>query len=172
MSIAILESKLNRLKISIQIQGNKIIIGKPKIDSLVFWSLIIAPISASILIFYLSINGGYISSKQIILILFLLGTSIFNFGRMGIKKSNNNAIKVLHNSTIKIGNNKKFDNQNTQEFIYELKEIRDDVYEGKLILKDIENKQHVILGFDDENEQFIMNDLKWLTDFFTDYIKL
>jgi hypothetical protein len=167
----LLKTKLNRLKISVEIQGNKIIIGKPRLDPVLFWGLIIAPIAAAILILYLLISSDYFSTKYIIFIIFLCGTSLFNFGRMGIKWGNNNSIKTLHNSSIKIGESKKFDNKNILDFICEVKEIKDDLYQGKLLLEDSDNNLHVLFGFDDVSEQFVMNDLKWFADFFNEYVK-
>tara|TARA_B110000003_G_scaffold155176_1_gene155821 strand:- start:4530 stop:5078 length:549 start_codon:yes stop_codon:yes gene_type:complete len=175
----ILQLKLKRLKIKHFEQNGRIVIGKPKLDFVSFFGLIIFPFVVGIAL--LIIFGGNIidfqigRGKLITGIIFLFGTSIFNFSRMGSKWGNNSSTKTLINNSIKVkGDNQEitFNSENVQKLTVEVTEIREDLYEGTLNLVDLNDQKHIILGFDDENEQYLLNDLNWFVDYFSKYLKL
>lgn len=178
MSDILLQSKLNRLKISCKKEGNKIIIGKPKTDKTILFGLVIFPLFAAISGLTLMINNGYLYGKAVILIIGLVIFAIFNFGRIGKKLGQNNTIKILENNCIKIIEKKeikRFDTSNIIDIIYEIKENKlsnEIVYMGTILLKDTNDNFYQILGFDDEDEKLLKNDLEWISNYFLDYIKL
>ena len=175
----ILQLKLKRLKIKHFEQNGRIVIGKPKLDLVNFLGLIIFPLVAGITL--LILFGGNIiefeigRGKVIAALIFLFGTAFFNFTRMSSKWGNNSSTKTLVNNSIKIKDENleiTFNSENVKELIPEIKEIREDLYEGTLNLIDLNNQKHIILGFDDENEQYLLNDLNWFVDYFSKYLKI
>jgi hypothetical protein len=175
----ILQLKLKRLKIKYFEKNGRIVIGKPKFDFVNFFGLILFPFAVGITL--LILFGGNIINfeigrgKLIVGLIFLFGTAIFNFSRMGSKWGNNSSTKTLINNSIKIkGENQEitFNSESVQEISVEITEIREDLYEGTLSLVDLNDQKHIILGFDDENEQYLMNDLNWFADYFSKYLKL
>lgn len=180
MNLSILESKLKRHKISYSNENGKIIIGKPKKDYGTLIGLIIFPILSGIGICLLMIlnNVEFIGrhrGKIIAGIIFLFGTAFFNFSRIRAKKQSNSNLKILDYKTIKIKNEFGqyiFDSQNIRDFEYSTTQINDEIYEGTLYLIDNEGRKHQILGFDDENEKYILNDLKWFSEFLIDHVAL
>ena len=175
----ILQLKLKRLKIKYFEKNGKIIIGKPKLDLFNFFGLIIFPFVAGVVL--LIVFGGNIieieigRGKLIAVLIFLFATAIFNFSRMGSKWGNNSSTKTLINNSIKIKNEKQevtFNSENVQKLTVEITEIREDLYEGTINLLDLNNQKHIILGFDDENEKYLLNDLNWFEDYFSKYLKL
>ncbi|WP_299156152.1 hypothetical protein [uncultured Tenacibaculum sp.] len=171
----VLEQKLKRLKISYTNENGKIIIGKSKVDYFTLLGLIILPLISFLVILYFVINYSFFSGK-IITFLFLMGGSFLFYSKRYIsKKKNNSALKRLSDNAIFFEDNtfqKRFDLNNTREFKYSMNEISEDTYEGILLLVDTDNNQHKILAFDDENEQYLHNDLKWFIDYFSKYIKI
>ena len=88
---------------------------------------------------------------------------------------NNSSTKTLINNSIKIKDENHeitFNSENIQELSVEITEIREDLSEGTLKLIDLNGEKHIILGFDDENEQYLLNDLNWFVDYFSKYLKL
>ena len=175
----ILQLKLKRLKIKYFEKNGKIIIEKPKLDLFNFLGLIIFPFVAGVVL--LIVFGGNIieieigRGKLIAVLIFSFATAIFNFSRMGSKWGNNSSTKTLINNSIKIKNEKQevtFNSENVQKLTVEITEIREDLYEGTINLLDLNNQKHIILGFDDENEKYLLNDLNWFEDYFSKYLKL
>ncbi|WP_405567106.1 hypothetical protein [Polaribacter sp. Asnod6-C07] len=171
--------KLKRLKIKHFEQNGRIVIGKPKLDLVNFFGLIIFPLVTGITL--LILFGGNIiefeigRGKIIATLIFLFGTAIFNFTRMGSKWGNNSSTKTLVNNSIKIKDENleiTFNSENVKELKPEITEIKEDFYEGTLNLIDLNDQKHIILGFDDENEQYLLNDLNWFVDFFSKYLKI
>ena len=173
----ILESKLKRHKISYVSENGNIIIGKSKIDYSIVLGLIILPLLAAIGItaFLMWDNFDFFGAnrgKIIVGILFLFGTAIFNITRIISKKKSNSNLKTLTNQTIKIKNTSgeySFSYNNIIEFKYSVKEINKELYEGTLYLIDNKNQKHHILGFDDENEKYVLDDLIWFSHYFKEY---
>ena len=58
----------------------------------------------------------------------------------------------------------------TVGFEYSAKQIDKETYEGNLYLIDKEERIHQILEFDDENEKYVMNDLKWFSEYFMNHL--
>lgn len=171
----VLEQKLKRLKISYTNENKKIIIGKSKVDYFMLLGLIILPLLSFFVVLFFLINYSYFSGKGIALLLFL-GSSFLFYTKRYISKNNNNlAIKRLDNHSIIFedsSNQKKFNKSNTKEFKYKINEISEDTFEGVLLLTDIHNNHYTILAFDDENEQYLHNDLNWFIDYFSKYIQI
>ena len=180
MNTTVLESKLKRHKITYSNENGTIIIGKPQADYFTLIGLIILPglIAIGVAIFMFIINphiiGGH-SFKVITGITLLFGMSSFNYSRMKNKKKTNKHLKQLDPKMITITNDSastSFNAKNIQDFSFISQQINDDTYEGKLYLVDTEGKQHLILGFDDENEKYVLNDLKWFSGYFKDHVEL
>ncbi|MDT7832886.1 hypothetical protein RQM59_10880 [Flavobacteriaceae bacterium S356] len=175
MNTSLLELKLKRLKISFKKEGNKIIIGKAKTDVSQLFFLILTPLILSIFIVSYSLIKGWTLGKAYIFALLLFLFAIFNLKRIGIKKEANNHVKTLVNNTLKlvIGKDvKTFDSHSINRFTFTVKEIHNDMYEGKLFLLDKDDNSHLILGFDDDSEQLVQNDLVWFMDFLKLYLKM
>ena len=175
MNTSLLELKLKRLKISFQKEGRKVIIGKAKTDMTILFFLVLIPFILSISIVSYSLIMGWTLGKAYIFAIFLFFFAAFNFKRIGVKKEANNQIKTLLNNTIKItiGKNvQTFDVHSIDRFTFTVKEIQKDVFEGKLFLLDKDNNSHQILGFDDDSEQLVQNDLIWFIDFFKEYLRM
>lgn len=171
----VLEQKLKRLKISYVNENGKIIIGKTKVDYFILLGLITLPLIIFLVVLYLIINQGNFNSKIIVFLFLMLSTSLFYSKRYISKKKNNSALKRLDDNTIFFEDDsfqKRFDLNNTRKFKYSMNEISEDTYEGILLLLDTDNNQHKILAFDDENEQYLLNDLNWFVDYFSKYIKI
>ena len=113
--------------------------------------------------------------KIIVGIISLFFVGFFNISRIIIKKRANNNLKILQYKTIRIENElgkHNFDSKNTIGFEYFTKQIDEETYQGNLYLVDSENKQYQILGFDDDDEKYLLNDLKWFSEYLTNYIEL
>lgn len=105
-----------------------------------------------------------------IVTLFLIG--VFYFIRIKSKKQANKSIKTLINRSIIIKEEERkyiFDSSNISRFVYTVEEIEEGVIEVNLFLTDNEGYDHLILGFDDENEKYAINDLKWIAEYFAKY---
>lgn len=176
----ILESKLKRHKISYSNENGKIIIGKPQTDYTILIGLVAFPIIASIGISVLLIlnNVEFIvtnSGKVIAVIIFLFGSGLFNLSRIKSKKQANDTLKTLNYKNIKIKNEfgeYTFDSNNIKNFEYSAEKINEEIYEGNLYLIDKENNKHQILGFDDEKKDYVLDDLKWFSEYLIKYTKL
>ena len=180
MNNSILESKLKRHKISYSIENGKIIIGKPKKDYLTLIGLIALPVIIAAGLSLLIIVEGFDSFERhrwkiIPGIVFLFGSGFFNYSRMTNKKQANENLKTLDKESIKIKGDfgeYNFDSKNIKDFIFSAEQITEDSYEGNLYLLDDNDRQYQILGFDDENEKYILDDLKWFTEYFINHVKL
>lgn len=171
----VLEQKLKRLKISYANENGKIVVGKPKVDYFVTLGLVILPAIASFVTLWFILTYDVYKGKVFALLLFLASTSIFYLNRTLSKKKNNGTVKRLMNNSIVIEDKtsqQRFDSYNIKEFNYNIREISEDTLEGVLYLIDTENNHHKILGFDDENEQYLRNDLNWFIDYFSQYTQI
>ncbi|WP_127845824.1 hypothetical protein [Psychroflexus aestuariivivens] len=180
MNTSILESKLKRHKISYFNENGKIIIGKPKKDYLTLSGLVASPIiigaGLSLFMLFEGIESFERHRWKIIPgIVFLFGTGFFNYTRITNKKQANDNLKTLDSKSIKIKNEFGeyiFDSKNIKDFIFSAEQIGEHTYEGNLYLLDNNERQYQILGFDDENEKYILNDLKWFTEYFMNHVRL
>lgn len=172
------ESKLKRLKISFYKENHNIIIGKPKMDYAHFIGLIIIPFlfAIIILLYYLTFKSDSIrlhTGKVFAIFIFFLGTSIFNFSRMKAKWESNASKKKLINNKIIINTESEeyfFDADTVTNFEINITDIKQNTNHGKLYLVDLKNEKHLLLGFDNENEKYLLDDLKWFASFFANYI--
>lgn len=176
MSTSILESKLKRQKISYSNENGKIIIGKSKTDYTTLIGLVILPIITALgICLFILINNIELRGKIIAGIIFLFGTGFFNYSRIRAKKQSNENLKTLDYRVIKIKNDfgeYVFDSKNIKNFEYSAKQIDEEIYEGHLYLIDKEERKHLILGFDDENEKYVLNDLKWFSEYLINHVEL
>ena len=53
-----------------------------------------------------------------------------------------------------------------------VEQIDEETYEGNLYLIDKEDRKHQILGFDDENEKYVLDDLKWFSEYLMNHVEL
>ncbi len=180
MSTSILESKLKRHKISYSNENGKITIGKAKNDVPTLIGLVALPIIAGIGISLLLIlnNIEFIGAnrgKIIVGIIILVGTGLFNLSRIRIKKQSNSNLKTLDYRIIRVKNEFGefvFDSENIMDFEYFAEEINEETFEGNLYLVDSDKRKHQILGFDDENEKYVLNDLQWFSDYLKKHVGL
>ncbi|MBI6120117.1 hypothetical protein [Salegentibacter maritimus] len=176
MNTSILESKLKRHKISYSKENEKIIIGKAKTDYGTLIGLAILPIIAALgICSFIILNNGEFKGKIIAGIIFLFGVGFFNLSRIRTKKESNDNLKTLDNKVIKVKNDFGeyiFDSKNIKDFEYSAEQIDDETYEGNLYLIDNEERKHQILGFDDENEKYVLNDLKWFSEYLINHVEL
>jgi hypothetical protein len=176
MNTSILESKLKRHKVSYSNENGKIIIGKAKTDYGTLIGLVILPIVAALgICLFMIINNAEFRGKIIAGIIFLFGTGYFNYSRIRAKKQSNDNLKTLDYKTIKVKNDFGeyiFDSKSIKDFEYSVEQIDDETYEGNLYLIDKEERKHQIIGFDDENEKYVLNDLKWFSEYLINHVEL
>jgi hypothetical protein len=121
------------------------------------------------------INNAEFRGKIIAGIIFLFGTGYFNYSRIRAKKQSNDNLKTLDYKTIKVKNDFGeyiFDSKSIKDFEYSVEQIDDETYEGNLYLIDKEERKHQIIGFDDENEKYVLNDLKWFSEYLINHVEL
>jgi hypothetical protein len=176
MNTSILESKLKRHRISYSNENGKIIIGKSKADYGTLIGLVILPIVAALgICLFMFINDVEFRGKIIAGIILLFGTGFFSYSRIRAKKQSNDNLKTLDHKAIKIKNDfgeYTFDAKSIKDFEYSAEQIGEETYEGNLYLIDNEERKHQILGFDDENEKYVLNDLKWFSEYLMNHVEL
>jgi hypothetical protein len=167
---------LKRHKVSYSNENGKIIIGKAKTDYGTLIGLVILPIVAALgICLFMIINNAEFRGKIIAGIIFLFGTGYFNYSRIRAKKQSNDNLKTLDYKTIKVKNDFGeyiFDSKSIKDFEYSVEQIDDETYEGNLYLIDKEERKHQIIGFDDENEKYVLNDLKWFSEYLINHVEL
>lgn len=57
-------------------------------------------------------------------------------------------------------------------FEYATQQINEEAYTGKLHIVGNDNQKFQILSFDDDNEKYIIDDLKWFSEYLADHIGL
>lgn len=179
-NIALLEAKLKRLKIGFSKENGKIIIAQAKRDYTTLIGLIFFPILLGICgllyLIYGDTGASIFENKKVLFIcIFLIVIGVGNIMRILIKMQANKATKVLSYKEIKINSKDasiRFDANNIKKFDYTVEHVEEESYYGKLFLIDNKNQQHLILGFDDESEQYVTDDLKWLSNYFTEHVAL
>jgi hypothetical protein len=65
-----------------------------------------------------------------------------------------------------------FDSNSIKDFEYSAEQIDKETYEGSLYLIDQDDRKHQILGFDDENEKYVLDDLKWFSEYLIRHTEL
>lgn len=178
-STFLLESKLKRLKISFSKENGKIVISNAKLDLLVLFLLVFFPFVLAVctslfLIISTAEFSGKVELKIIGLIVFFLSVAIVNGLRIRSKLKANKNRKILDHKIIKIIENEqvmRFEASNVKDFEYTTKQLDKEIYEGKLFLIDTNNQKHLLLGFDDENEQYVLDDLYWFIDYFKKHLE-
>ena len=175
----ILQSKLKRNKISCSIEGQRIIIGKAKVDMVTFIGLVILPlVVTSILVYLLSRNNEIVNAnvmKIIIGIIFLVGTSLFYLKRMVLKHKSNKGLKTLYNNRVTIETKNStisLGSDNIKNIIVQVEEFKEDFYLGRLVILSKDSNEYILFEFEDEGESSLINDLEWLGNYFIKYLKL
>lgn len=179
-STFLLESKLKRLKISFAKENGNIVIGKSKIDLVALIVLIFFPIAlATGAIVFMSTSeldfSGSGGGKIWALIIFLFAVGIVNGFRLMNKSKANKLRKILGHKTIKIQTKEtilSFDANNIKDFEHTITQVDNEIFAGNLFLVDTNNNKHLLLGFDDENEQYVLDDLFWFSDYFKKHVEL
>lgn len=177
--LSLLESKLERYKISFSNKNNKMKIGTNKIHYPSLIGFGILPILAAIgilifLIFNESFDTLYGTQMRIVGII-LLGGGLLKLKRMQINKKANKNLKILETDAIIIKNRfgiHRFDATNIKDFEYSLNQISADNYRGNLYLVDYTDRRHSLLEFGNSNEKHVLYDLKWFVEFFIDHTKM
>ncbi|WP_417201095.1 hypothetical protein [Bizionia sp.] len=176
MNTSVLESKLKRHKISYSNDNGKIIIGKSKTDFGTLIGLVLLPIIAALGIsIFMLINNAEYRGKIITAIIFLFGTGFYNYSRTRSKKQSNNNFILLEDKAIIVKNDFGayiLDLKNIIGFEYTIEQIDEETFEGNLYLIDNEERKHQILGFDDEDEKYVLNDLKWFSEYLINHVDL
>lgn len=176
---SLLESKLKRHKISYTNKNGKITIGNSKMDFVILVGLVILPILAAIRIFaILNINEALLDTYGVrisLMGIFLFGGGLFYLSRMRTKKAANKNLKILEGNTIKIKNEHgehHFNANTIKDFEYSLNQINESTYEGNLYLVDKTDRRHQLLGFDDNDSKYVLNDLKWFMEYFIEHTNM
>lgn len=104
---------------------------------------------------------------------FLVSAASITKGLLQKKESNSN-FKILKDNQIKLVDEEseafQFNQSNIKDFHFTVNKINQETYEGILFLTDSEGNNHKILGFDDERENYVIDDLKWYINFLKEYI--
>jgi len=177
MDLKLLEAKLKRHQIIFERNEEELIIGKSKTDYLTLFGLVLLPVVSAIAItaFFLEdiLAGQGAIGKIIGGIVLLFSVGGFNYNRIIAKKESNNTSKILKNNEIQfiddVGTH-HLNESNIKGFDYSVQQINPETYEGILYLIDTKDRRFQILGFDDERENYVMDDLKWYANFLQDYV--
>ena len=172
MNLEILASKLHRHKISYSKENGEIVIGKAKRDLVTYIGLGILPLAFGIGIIafiLLKIKGFRMEMLHIFAAaFFLIGIGYFNLWKNKRKRLANSFSKVIKKDSIIIQTpSENFHlNANTIQHIRVTNQALDkENYEGNLFIIDNENRIHHILGFHDDNERYVSDDLQWFAKF-------
>jgi len=176
----LLESKLKRLKISFSKQNGKLIIAQAKRDYTVLIALIFFPLflGTSILLFLIFSDEEtrqLYTTKVYLGVLFLFSVAVGSFVRMRIKQKQNKAIKILGYKEIIIKTKEhshRFDANTIEKFQYSIKKAEEEVYYGTLFLVDTTQQKHALLGLEAETEQYLLDDMHWFINYFTEHVQL
>jgi hypothetical protein len=172
MDTIILESKLKRHKISFSKAGREIIIGRAKKDLVDYIGLVIIPLvfGIGVVPFYLSQVDGigpeivHISAAAI----FFIGIGSFNLMKRKRKRLANAFTKVFKDNKIIIltpEENYHLDKNTIKDIGVSNRPLGKKNHEGNLFVIDSKNRYHHILGFNDENEKYVEDDLKCFAEF-------
>ena len=172
MDLSILESKLNRHKISFSKENGEIIIGKSKNDWIGYIGLGITPIVFGVGIIVFLLFGVKVFEIGMLHIyaaaLFLTGIGSFNLWKRKRKKLANSFTKVFKENKIIVQKREEvyqLDKNTIKDIRISNRPLDKENHEGNLFIIDIENRIHHILGFHDETEKYVEDDLKWFVDF-------
>jgi len=178
--VSVLESKFKRHKIKYQIQGNKIMIGKAKTNYIAVLGFIIAPLPIFLgIVYYISVQNialiQKLSPKIMLIALSILSFSTFYAWKLIFKKRVNANTKTLYNKSLKIESknaHQSFDKRNIKKIGFASNYTENETYEGGLFLLDDQDNIHPLLGFNDDNETYLNNDLKWFAEFFAKHLEI
>ncbi|WP_459209126.1 hypothetical protein [Aquimarina rhabdastrellae] len=178
---SLLESKFKRHRIKYNITNNSITIGQAQIDYVSLFGLAILPNSIALILLLYIIFDDYafvdrIPFKIIFIIIGLFAVGISQAYRLLTNQKINGSIKTLSNGVLKIDHKDfkgTFDKRNTQKIGYTLDYFEEEeIFQGSLFLLDNEDIMHPLLGFYDEEERYMHNDLQWYLVFFEKQLRL
>ena len=179
MNLQILESKLKRHKILYSKVDDQIIIGKSKNDFISYFGLGIFPIICGVgVLFYtlLNVKGFQIALAYVIgLALFLISTGIFQILIQKRKQKANSFTKIFRENRIILKSEEKdyiLDSKSIMQIKVSNVQVDEETYEGNIYILDKENITHHLLGFNDEHEKYIADDLKWFVEFIMKHTKI
>lgn len=154
-------------------------IDNPKINYTKVIGFAILPMLAAIgILTFLILNNTFdtvYGTRLRIFGIFLLAGGLVTLKRVQIKKTSNKNIKILEDDAIIIKNKygaHRFDASNIKDFEYSLNQISEDNYEGNIYLVDQNDRKHLLLAFDTNNQKHVLYDLKWFVEFFIDHTKV
>jgi hypothetical protein len=176
----VLEAKLKRHKISYSIDGDKINLGKIKPDYITLFGYILLPLIAALglIIFSILNNIDLFSGNGLKVtagILMLSGFGVFNINKQKYKSDSNADIKIIGSNSVLFKNefgSHEFKSNEIKDFIMQVEELNEEVYLGSLILLDNIDREFVIFAIEDESQQYVVNDLKWFSNFFIKKLKV
>lgn len=177
----VLELKLKRQKICYQYENGKVSIGKLKPDYFTIIGLVILPIigSLGLAVFILLESASVLDSsagiKITIAIVTLMLTALLSLLNFRLKKKSNSILKTLENNRIILQSEKgRFElyNDTVSQISFSVDKIEENLFHGRIILVDFSGRTHELLGINDENESYILDDLHWFVNFFKTYLKL
>lgn len=178
-NLSILQSKLKRHKINHTVENNTVTIGSAKKDYFTFWVLGVFPLAVGVLFLIYTLSQGLLISsfgaKVGVAIIGLASMGVFNLNRLKSKKTSNNNEKVISDNCIILRDafgEHTFTAQDIYGFHYQVEQITNEVYEGNMYLIDSQERAHQLLGFDDEHESYVINDLKWFADYFSSHFNV
>ncbi|SMP26296.1 hypothetical protein SAMN06265375_1071 [Muriicola jejuensis] len=152
--------------------SGEIIIGKAKNDLISYIGLGIVPIVFGIgviLFFFLKVDEFRPEIVHISVgALFLIGIGSFNLIKHKRKRKANSFPKVFKDNKIIIltpQGSYNLDKKTIKEIRTSNKPLNKENHEGNLFVIDNENRIHHVLGFHDENEKYVQDDLNWFADF-------
>ena len=178
MDRAVLESKLKRHRISYFFEKDSLIIGKAKNDYLTIIGFIILPFIGGvslILLFYVfkTFGNPSFSGKIIFIVIALLLVSGYNFLKIKFKKQTNNISKEFKNNKIIISYESdpfEITKENTLTIGHRKDKLTEEIYRGFVAIIDRNKDEHIILGIDDVNPQYLENDLHWFSTYIAKHL--
>ncbi|SFU53515.1 hypothetical protein SAMN05216480_106101 [Pustulibacterium marinum] len=176
---SIAASKLKRHKIAFTMTPNQIVLGKSKLDILTIVGLVIFPIVSFFVIVYFAWQASadaVLLKMEIVSALFFMLTSAFlTYQRLLAKKRSNGKVKVIRQHAIEIqtaNRTQVYDRTNIAQILVEVNELDQFSYEGLLVLVDRNHQRHELLGFQDEQEKYVKDDIEFFAEFLESRLQL
>lgn len=102
-----------------------------------------------------------------------IGGVFLIYGGYGItvikkKKTNNQDIKIIRKGELEILTNKKktiLTKETIKEIVTEINIVTKETYEGKLLVKSMDNEEYIILSMNDKDKKLLDEDLTYLKNY-------
>jgi hypothetical protein len=59
-----------------------------------------------------------------------------------------------------------------KDYQISVQQVSEDIFEGNLAIVDNENRVHQVIGMEDEKEQYVLDDLKWFSNFIAETLNV